>query len=233
MKIIPAIDILDGRCVQLVGGRLGTEKDYGNPVEVALKWVKEGAEILHVVDLDATLGLGDNKNILLDIKKSVKISIQFGGGIRTVEKAKELLSKKIDRIILGTMVVEDYVKKTGKVGEIAKAGGKERIIAAIDSSKGFVVCKGWKEKTKIKTLDLIKAMEDKVWGFLYTNVDVEGQMSGVDINAIRQVVRATKKPVIISGGVSSIEDIKRIDEEGAWGVVLGKALYEGKIKFSF
>jgi phosphoribosylformimino-5-aminoimidazole carboxamide ribotide isomerase len=232
MERIPAIDILGGRCVQLVGGRLGTETFYGSPVETAKKWVSEGAEILHVVDLDATLGKGDNTKTLFDIKKSVKAPIQFGGGIRTVEKAKELLDKRIDRIILGTLAVNDYINGTGNLDEVIKAGGKDRVIVSIDSSGGFVVCKGWTEKTKIRTKDLINALEGKVWGFLYTNVDVEGQMKGVDMNAIEEVVKSTKKPVIVSGGISSSKDMKEIEKTGAWGVVLGRALYEGKIKLS-
>jgi phosphoribosylformimino-5-aminoimidazole carboxamide ribotide isomerase len=229
MEIIPAIDILDGKCVQLVGGRLGTEKVYGDPVAIARKWESQGAGLLHVVDLDATLGRGSNMQLVLKIKQSVKVPLQFGGGIRTVEKARELLEKKIDRIIVGTMAVEDYLNKTGMLNRIAGEFGSDRLIAAVDSKKGMIVCKGWKEKTALKTTVLVEALEESCWGFLYTNVDLEGQMEGVDLGAVSEVVNATKKPVIISGGVSSPKDISAIEKTGAWGVVLGKALYEGRV----
>jgi len=230
MERIPAVDILDGRCVQLVGGKPGTEKTYGDPVETSERWVKEGARMLHVVDLDATLGLGENTDTVIEIKNKANVPIQFGGGIRTVEKARELLQRGVDRIIVGTLAVEDCTQNTGKLGEIAKAGGRNRIVAAVDSSRGLVVYSGWRERTAIKTTDLVNQLEDRVWGFLYTNVDVEGRMMGVNMKAIKEVVDSTKKPVMISGGISSEEDIKDIEEAGAWGVVLGKALYEGKIK---
>jgi phosphoribosylformimino-5-aminoimidazole carboxamide ribotide isomerase len=229
MKLIPAVDILGGRCVQLVGGMLGTEKYYGDPVEVSREWARKGAEMLHVVDLNATLGTGDNTELLRKIREAVGIPIQAGGGIRTIEKAGELLDSGVERVIIGTLAVEDYVKKTGNVLRIADSYGRNRVIAAVDSREGYVVYKGWQEKTKIKTLDLIKELEKDVWGFLHTNVDVEGQMKGVNMDAIKRVVKETKKPVIISGGISSREDIKEIEKTGAWGVVLGKALYEGRI----
>jgi len=232
MKVIPAIDILGGRCVQLVQGKLGTEVDYGDPVVVAKRWVSEGADLLHVVDLDATLDRGDNTEKLLAIKKAVKAKIQFGGGVRSVEKAEELLNNGVDRVIVGTLAVNDYLKKTDNLGELAGKCGKDKVIAAIDSKQGFVLSKGWTEKTKVKTIDLMKALESKVWGFLYTNVDVEGQMKGVDMQAIKEVVKSSKKPVLISGGISSQEDVREIEKTDAWGIVLGKALYEGKIKLS-
>jgi len=188
--------------------------------------------LLHVVDLDATLDRGDNTEKLLAIKKAVKAKIQFGGGVRSVEKAEELLNNGVDRVIVGTLAVNDYLKKTDNLGELAGKCGKDKVIAAIDSKQGFVLSKGWTEKTKVKTIDLMKALESKVWGFLYTNVDVEGQMKGVDMQAIKEVVKSSKKPVLISGGISSQEDVREIEKTDAWGIVLGKALYEGKIKLS-
>lgn len=230
MKLIPAVDILNGRCAQLVGGRLGTEKYYGDPVEISKEWIREGAGMLHIVDLDATLGIGDNTTTILKIKKAVEVPIHLGGGIRTTGKAVELLEKGMDRIILGTLAVEDYVKKTGNVHKIADSCGRDRVIVAIDSRNGLVVCRGWQEKTGIKTIELIKALEKDVWGFLYTNVDVEGRMEGADITSIKKVVRETRKPVIVSGGVSGRRDVIEIEKTGAWGVILGKALYEGRIR---
>lgn len=223
MQIIPAVDILYGQCAQLVGGKLGTEKFYGDPVDIAMKWADIGAKSIHVIDLDATLSTGGNNlEIANEIKQETGAIIQFGGGIRTVDDAKKILASDIDRIIIGTLMFD----RADCLDELES----ERIIVAIDSKKDEVVIKGWQESTGIKPTELIKKVEDQVWGFLYTNVDVEGRMEGPDLKKIEEVVDATKKPVIVSGGISSFIDISVLDDAGAWGVVIGKALYEGKIK---
>ncbi|MBU0763189.1 MAG: 1-(5-phosphoribosyl)-5-[(5-phosphoribosylamino)methylideneamino] imidazole-4-carboxamide isomerase [Candidatus Altiarchaeota archaeon] len=229
MKIIPAIDLMGGRCVQLVGGQAKTKKDFGDPVERAIEWVRMGFEILHVIDLDATLELGDNTKSVTDIREAVDVPIEFGGGIRTVGKAKEMLVNlgEKDRIIVGTLAVADYpgfssLKKLSKY--------KNQIIVSVDSKDGYVAVKGWQEKSRLKASELMKSCEDRVWGFLYTNVDVEGQMKGINAKTVEEVVSATKKPVIVSGGITTKDDIFACKKTGAWGAVLGKALYEKKIK---
>lgn len=229
MKIIPAIDILDGRCAQLLEGRLGTEKFYGNPLKIALKWESIGAELLHVVDLDATLGKGNNTNSVISIKKSVKIPIHFGGGIRDFESAKGFLDSGIDKIILGTLAVHDYFNNFKVLRKLSNEFGSDRIIVALDSKDRKIVVKGWQEKTELNAIEFAKYLEDIVWGFLYTDVDVEGRMSGINLEGIREIVKSTKLPVVISGGISSYRDIEKLKEVGAWGAVLGKALYERKI----
>ena len=233
MKIIPAIDIIDGKCVQLVGGKPGTEKFYGDPVETAGKWESMGAELLHVIDLDAALEKGDNLDKVLEIKDSAGIPVQFGGGIRSYEKAVELLSHGIDRVILGTLAVNEY-PEFGILNRLAEEFGKDRVIAAIDSKDGKVVFRGWQERTQFLASEFVKNFKPGlIWGFLYTDVGVEGKMRGIEIGGIREVVDAASLPVIVSGGISSIGDIKEIRDAGAWGVVLGKALYEGKINFYY
>jgi len=229
MKIIPAVDIMDGECVQLVGGKPETKKSYGNPVKIAEKWVSEGAEILHVIDLDAALGRGDNTEIVLDIAHSVDVPIQLGGGIRNVEKAEFLLNSDIDRIILGTLAINDYFNKFKILNELKQNFGG-RIIAAVDSKDGNVVVRGWQEKTKLKAQDFMKEAGGLVWGFLYTDVNVEGRMEGINVSSIETVLSSTKNPVIVSGGISSGNDIESLNNAGVWGIVLGKALYEGRIK---
>ncbi len=229
MKIIPAVDILDGRCAQLVGGMPGTEKFYGNPVELALKWESAGAEFLHVVDLDATLGRGSNTDSIISIKKSVKIPIHLGGGIRDFKSAKGFLDIGIDRIILGTLAVRDYFDDFEVLKKLRNEFGGDRLMVALDSKNGNVVVKGWREKTELNAVEFAKNLEDIVWGFLYTDVDVEGRMSGINLMGIREIVQSTKLPVIVSGGISSSGDLEKLEEIGAWGAVLGKALYEGKI----
>lgn len=230
MKIIPAIDVLDGRSAQLVGGKLGTEKFYGNPLEIALKWESMGVELLHLVDLDATLGRGNNTNLVISIKKSVKIPIHFGGGIRDFESAKGFLNAGIDRVILGTLAVNDYFNNFKVLRKLSNEFGSDRIIVALDSKDGRIVVKGWQEKTELNALEFARSLEEIVWGFLYTDVDVEGRMSGINPERIREIVKSTELPVIVSGGISSYRDIEKLKDIGAWGAVLGKALYDGKIK---
>lgn len=228
MRIIPAVDIKDGRCVQLVGGKPGTEKFYGDPVEVACRWEEEGAEILHVIDLDAALGTGDNRGVVRDILDAVNIPIEFGGGIRDIGKARELLSSGIDRIILGTLAVNDY-PGFKIINELGGDYSPDRLIVAVDSSCGYVLVRGWQEKTRLETTEFIGEIEDLVWGFLYTDVDVEGKMMGINIRNIKETVNSTDLPVIISGGITSEGDIDAIETTGAYAVVIGKALYEGKL----
>lgn len=229
VNIIPAIDILGGKCAQLVGGNLGTEKYYGNPIEIALNWVNNGAKILHVIDLDAALGKGSNLDTILNIREATGVRVQVGGGIRTTGDAKILLDSGIDRVILGTFVVNDIRNNLEDLNELRDAFGPQRLMVSVDSRDGFVAVSGWKEKTSLTAVELIKKTEKVVWGFLYTDIDVEGQMKGINLKGIEEVVGSTNKPVIISGGISTKEDVEDIKKTRAWGVVLGKALYEGRL----
>ena len=233
MRIIPAIDIKDGKCTQLIGGMPGTETFYGDPVFVAKKWESLGSEILHVIDLDSTLGSGNNTEKLLEIKNSVNIPIQFGGGIRTIGAAREFLEYGIERIILGTLAISDYLNNFEIINELRDEFGPDRIIVALDSKKGNIVVKGWQEKTELKAHEFVRNFEGLIWGFLYTDVDVEGKMMGINLKRTKRVVESTHLPVIVSGGISSAGDIEDLKEISTWGVVLGKALYEGKIDFEF
>ncbi len=231
MKIIPAVDIKDKKCTQLVGGMPGTEKFYGDPLDVAKQWINSGAEILHLIDLDAALGSGNNLNKILEIRNAIDIPIQVGGGIRTYEDAERLLNAGVDRIIAGTFAVNDYFNDFKNLKKLKSEFGKDRIIISVDSKGGKVVTRGWQEKTDFYAHEFIKNFNDLAWGFLYTDVDVEGKMKGINLPGVKKVVFASSLPVIVSGGISSAEDIKNIKKTGAWGVVLGKALYEGKIKY--
>jgi len=214
-----------------VGGKPETKVDYGDPVEKARIWKKLGATMLHIIDLDATLGLGQNIKTILRIKRVVGLPIQIGGGIRTVELAGEMLSKleKEDRIIIGTMIVDDYCNGFAKIKGLNEKYGSDRIIAAVDSKKGYVTVHGWSTESKLKTIELMKACEKHVWGFLYTDVDVEGLMSGIRVDSVKKIIASTNSPVIIAGGVSGSQDIEDAKTAGAWATVLGKALYEDKI----
>jgi phosphoribosylformimino-5-aminoimidazole carboxamide ribotide isomerase len=232
MKIIPAIDIKDGKCTQLVGGKAQTAKYYGSPLDSAKKWVGLGAEVLHIVDLDAALGTGNNLDNLMQIRDAVDVPIHFGGGVRDYDYCIRLLRDyKIDRVAIGTLAMKDLETevKGGKMRlrSIPKEL-RERIIISIDSKAGNVVTNGWQTATGSPAAEVAKKFSGLAWGFLYTDVDVEGQMSGINLARTKDVVNATKNPVIASGGVSSMKDIEALTKAGAWGVVLGKALYEGK-----
>ncbi|MFH0861552.1 MAG: 1-(5-phosphoribosyl)-5-[(5-phosphoribosylamino)methylideneamino] imidazole-4-carboxamide isomerase [Candidatus Altiarchaeota archaeon] len=229
MEVIPAIDIMGGRCVQLVGGKPDTKKDFGDPVSKALEWKRGGARMLHIVDLDATLEGGNNFGLALKVKRAAGLPVEFGGGIRSLDSARNALDalKPEDRIVVGTLAAGEYPEfKTLK----ALAEYMDRIIVAVDSKGGYVTVKGWTEDSRLKTEDMMRACGKYVWGFLYTNVDVEGRMEGIDYGAAKAVVDASDKPVIISGGISSKADVESCRKAGAWGVVLGKALYEGKLR---
>jgi phosphoribosylformimino-5-aminoimidazole carboxamide ribotide isomerase len=225
MIVIPAIDISKGKCTQLVGGKPETAKYYGDPVKVAKKWEDKGAHLLHIIDLDATLGIGGNADIIREIKKAVDIPIQVGGGIRDEETARIILDEGVDRVILGTLAVKD----PKVVRRLSTEYSNSRLMVAVDSSDGKVVIKGWQEKTKMNTVSLVNRMKPYVFGFLLTDVDREGQMKGIDLDEFTSVYEATGAKIIASGGVTSTQDVIALQKAGIWGCVVGKALYEGKI----
>jgi phosphoribosylformimino-5-aminoimidazole carboxamide ribotide isomerase len=229
MEVIPAIDVMGGRCVQLVGGDPATMRDFGDPLERALQWKRLGARMLHVVDLDAALGRGGNFDTILKLRGAAGLPIEFGGGIRSVDAARSALSslEEEDRIILGTLAVADY---PGFKSLKALKAHRDRLIVSVDSKGGYVAVKGWTKKSQVTAPQMMAACSDHVWGFLYTDVDVEGRMEGINSKKVEDVVSVAKKPVIVSGGVSSKTDVEACRKAGAWGIVLGKALYEGRIR---
>ncbi len=223
--VMPAIDLKDRKCVQLVQGDPRRKiVEINDPIYVAKLWIKAGAKRLHVVDLDGAI---EGKRINQDIVEKIAglAEIEFGGGIRRYEDAEYFLNKGIHKIILGTLALE----MPEAVRKLSKEYGSERIIVALDSKKGYVVVKGWKEKTNIRAEKAVKIFEKFVDEVLFTNVDVEGKMSGIDIKTIENFIKSTSIGVIVSGGVSSIKDIETIKNLGARGVVIGSALYKGKI----
>jgi phosphoribosylformimino-5-aminoimidazole carboxamide ribotide isomerase len=225
MLVLPSIDIYKGKCVQWVGGRPGTGKVYGDPVEFALKWQSEGASWLHVVDLDATLGTGDNLPHLAEILRRADIGVQVGGGIRTVDRALKLLELGAKRVILGTAAVE----KPEVVEELIELAGGGKVMVALDSRGGKVVKRGWTEQTEADPLNLALLFEEMgVGSFLYTEVEVEGRMVGPRLETARRLVSALRTPVFLSGGISTLADIQAAKRVGVAGVVVGMALYEGK-----
>lgn len=194
-------------------------------MEFALKWQEEGASWLHLVDLDATLGTGDNLRSLAEILRRTDVNAQVGGGIRTVERALKLLELGAERVILGTAAVEE----PEVVEKLVKLAGGGKVMVALDSKGGKVVKRGWTEKTECDPLELALRFERMgVGSFLYTEVEVEGRMEGPRLETAGKLASALKTPVFLSGGISTLADIQAAKRVGVAGVVVGMALYEGK-----
>ena len=230
MFIIPAVDIKNGKCVQLVQGKPGTEQVViENPEIVAKDWENKGASILHVINLDGAFGnTSQNLEVVEKILDTVSIPVQLGGGIRTVQDAMDLLDIGVEKVILGTMAVEN----PETVEELSNEYGSNRILVALDSKDSKVVIKGWMEKTEKNASELGVSLQNKgAGGILFTNVDVEGMMSGFDMDPLLELLNAVDIPVIYSGGVTSLMDIENLSKTKTFGVVIGSALYKGKINF--
>jgi phosphoribosylformimino-5-aminoimidazole carboxamide ribotide isomerase len=226
-EVVPAVDVKDGEVVQLVSGERGTETTYGDPVEAARRWAAEGARTLHLVDLDGAFeGERGNAAAIASIVEAVAedVDVQVGGGIRTVEDAVALLDRGVDRVILGTAAVE----RPGIVSEIddARPGS---VVVSLDAKGGEVVVEGWTEGTGLEPAEAAARYADRgAAGILFTDVDVEGRLEGVQTDRVRAVVEAVDVPVIASGGVATLEDVRSLREAGAAAVVVGTALYEGR-----
>ena len=228
MFIIPAIDLKDGFCVRLLQGRKEDATIYSDdPGLTAQKWESCGAKLLHVVDLDGAF-TGAQKNIdsIRRIRESVSMDIEVGGGIRDMYRIDLLASLGINRIILGTIAIENP--------ELVKEACKKypgRILVGIDAKNGYVAVKGWVEMTGVKAKDLAFRMQAQgAAGIIYTDISKDGMMSGPNIEATREMVESLDVPVIASGGISSLDDIKNLLKiKGVWGAITGKALYSGAI----
>lgn len=226
MRVIPAVDIRKGKCVQLVGGDPDTEQDYGDPLEAALEWREKGAERIHVIDLDAAMDEGENLEYIRKIVKNSDLEVQVGGGVRSVEKVENLLNFGVDDVIIGTTAF----RSPDVFERILESVEGKNIFVALDAKGGKVVVKGWKESTEKGVLETAKELEDKgVGGFLFTNVDVEGRLEGLDAKMVKNLVQTVDIPVFAAGGVKSIKDIKKAKKAGASGVIVGTAIYEGKL----
>ena len=228
MKIIPAIDIMYGNVVRLVKGDPKQKTVYSkDPINVAKKWENNGADILHIVDLDATLGLGENFEIIKNISQNVNIPIQVAGGLRNIEKISDTLNFA-QRVVIGTIAMQlKESEQTEILLDIISQFGKDRVVISIDHVNGEILTHGWQKGTGIK---LLAATEEFVgYGFsefLTTSVSKDGTLEGPDISSLSQVCNVKGTNVIASGGVSKLEDIKKIKSCEPYGVILGKALYE-------
>lgn len=224
-EVIPAVDMQDGQVVQLVGGERGTETTYGDPADAATRWLDEGAQTLHLVDLDGAFeGERANGPAIDAICADCDVPIQLGGGIRTAADATGLLSRGIDRVILGTAAVEN----PDIVAEISETH-PGAVMVSLDAKDGEVVVSGWTEKTGLDPAEAASRYEGLGAGaILFTNVDVEGQLDGVRTEPVARLAEAVDIPVVASGGVASIDDVLALRDAGADATVVGSALYEGE-----
>jgi phosphoribosylformimino-5-aminoimidazole carboxamide ribotide isomerase len=224
MIVAPAVDLRRGRCVQLVGGRPEDERvSLPDPVTQARKWWEMGFGTLHVVDLDAALSLGDNRAVILEILQATGATVQVGGGIRDEATAGDLLRSGASRVIIGTRALDE----PDWIGEMAERYPGSILVAA-DTRDGQVLRKGWTEGTGIPVLELLRRLDPlPLAGILCTDVGKEGRMEGSDLEASRTIVEGTRHPVWISGGVTTMEELKALDAAGAAGAVLGMAIYTG------
>ena len=226
MKIIPAIDLMNGQVVRLYKGDPKQKTVYSdNPVEIAKKWEADGADMLHVVDLDATLGIGSNLSIIKKILEEISIPVEVAGGLRDESLILDV-AKISNRIVIGTLAFEDkeLVKK------LLLSLGPEKIVISVDHKDGEIVIHGWQDSAGIKLIDAIKEfLEMGFTEFLLTNVSRDGTLEGPDLEFLEQACQLDNVNVIASGGISNVADIKDVKEKNAYGVILGKALYENKI----
>ena len=227
MYVIPAVDIMDGNVVRLVKGNPADKVVYGNdPVETAKKWESAGADLLHVVDLDATLRTGrKNVEFISRIIDAVKIPVEVGGGFRSIPAINEMFRKNAAKVVLGTMAYKnpELIRKLAKKNQ-------NKIIVSLDQNNGDVMIDGWRETTGSGVIDSMAFFIDMgIREFLLTSVNRDGMMNGPDITMLSSAARFTSANIIASGGISSIEDAIKVRNMGCSAVILGKALYEGKL----
>jgi len=229
MQLIPAIDLMSGKIVRLTKGDPKTAKFYetqfGTPLEAAKRWRDEGASKLHIIDLDAAFGLGSNQSVIAQVAKEVKLPIQVGGGIRSIETAEKLFRTGIKQIILGALAFTD----PSAITEISKRFGTDSVIVALDNKEGLIMVEGWKTSTAM-TVDeaLEKYSTMGVHRFLITSIAQDGMLNGPDLQTLSEATLYPNAKIIAAGGIGSVGDLSALKDIGVEGAVIGKALYERK-----
>ncbi len=227
MEIIPAIDLRDGKCVRLIQGDYSKETVFSDdPTSMAKKWASLGAKRLHIVDLDgAASGSMANRKAIAAIVKEVRVPVEVGGGVRSMAVIDDLLGIGIDRVIIGTSAIRDK-----KFVEEAVAKNKDHIIIGIDARSGMAAVNGWKEQTNIRAVDLAWEMQRiGAQRIVYTDISKDGMLDGPDYNALTELLDKTGLKVIASGGITTIEHLKRLADLGAEGAIVGRAIYTGAL----
>jgi phosphoribosylformimino-5-aminoimidazole carboxamide ribotide isomerase len=230
MIVIPAIDIKDGKCVRLAQGDFQRVTVYSdNPLEIAYQWAAQGAQRIHVVDLDGSLaGSPRNRAVILEMVKAIPVPVELGGGIRDMETVEYYLLNGVQWVILGTAAwqQEAFVRDACR-----RFGG--RIIVGIDAQDGLVAVRGWTQKTSERAVNIARKYEDHgLEAIVYTDIQRDGMETGVNIEATRILAESVKIPIIASGGVAGMKDIEcvmALESAGVMGVIVGKALYTGAL----
>ena len=231
MIVIPAVDLKDGRCVRLSQGRMDQESVYSeNPVEMARRWESEGAERLHVVDLNgAVSGRPVHRALIKEISQSVYIPIEVGGGIRDLATIEDYLSSGVGWVVLGTAAFQNHA-----LIEEACHRFPEKVILGIDAKRGKVAIRGWDEVVSLGAIDLAKQFEGMgLSAIIFTDIERDGMGTGLNFQSTKKLAESTSIPVIASGGVSRIEDLEQLlelEQDGVIGVIVGRALYTGSLR---
>ncbi len=226
MKIIPAIDIMNGQVVRLYKGDPKQKTIYSdNPIEIAKKWEQNGADMLHIVDLDAALGMGSNLSIIKKIIANVSTPVEVAGGLRDESIVMDT-AKISKRVVLGTLAFKDKII----LKKLLENLGPEKIVISVDHKEGEIVINGWQKGTGVNLIDAIKDFLAMGFSeFLLTNVNRDGTLEGPELKFLEQACQLENINVIASGGISNIKDVQDVKEKNSFGVILGKALYENKI----
>jgi phosphoribosylformimino-5-aminoimidazole carboxamide ribotide isomerase len=229
MKLIPAIDLMGGKIVRLTKGKKETAKSYeaqfGTPLQAAQRWRDEGAGKLHIIDLDAAFGIGDNRGVIAEIARNISLPIQVGGGIRNYETAESLLKVGVADVILGSLAYSD----PSAIGKIEKRFGEGSVIVALDNKNGRIMVEGWQTETAL-TVDMAlnEYSELGVHTYLITSIAQDGMLTGPDLQTLSSAAIFPGANVIAAGGIGTIGDLAALKEIGVQGAVIGKALYEGR-----
>jgi phosphoribosylformimino-5-aminoimidazole carboxamide ribotide isomerase len=229
MQLIPAIDLMDGKIVRLTRGEAKTaktyEKQFGTPLEAAKRWRDEGAGKLHIIDLDAAFGIGDNREVIAEIAKNVSLPLQVGGGIRSFEIAEKLFQTGIKQAILGALAFSNPLV----IKKIQQKFGLDSVIVALDNKKGHIMVEGWQTSTAMTVDDALERYSFLgVHNFLITSIAQDGMLSGPDLQTLSTAALYPGAKIVAAGGIGNIGDLTALKEIGMNGAVIGKALYEGR-----
>ncbi|OGW75466.1 MAG: 1-(5-phosphoribosyl)-5-[(5-phosphoribosylamino)methylideneamino]imidazole-4-carboxamide isomerase [Omnitrophica bacterium RBG_13_46_9] len=230
MNIIPAIDIMDKKVVRLEQGEFDKEKVYSeNPILVAQKWKKLGAELIHIVDLDgARLGKPVNMDVVREVARNVEIDIELGGGLRSEEDIENAFKTGVRFVVIGTSAVEDL-----PFCKFLAEKYKDRVIFAVDVKKGKIAVRGWKVDSGVEVAEYLNRLEGiGAKKIIYTDISRDGMMAGPNLERLKAILKSTSSEVTASGGITNLEDVKvlkELEKDGLCGIIIGKALYEGKL----
>ncbi|WP_121615836.1 1-(5-phosphoribosyl)-5-[(5-phosphoribosylamino)methylideneamino]imidazole-4-carboxamide isomerase [Virgibacillus halodenitrificans] len=227
MILFPAIDIKDGKCVRLTQGDYNKEKIYSDsPVSIAEQWQQSGGEFIHIVDLDgAKTGESINKPVIEEIAKTIAAPVQVGGGIRSLNTIETYINAGVKRVIIGTAAIhdKDFLRKA-----VTEYGNK--VAVSIDARNGYVATDGWTKTSKVKAVDLIRELEEiGIQTIIYTDILKDGMLQGPNFEELETINKATSTNIIASGGVTTKEDINKLNNLQLYGAIIGKALYDGSL----